>query len=148
MNKRSCKATLYVTLRICAVALAVSWNCLYGEDLLVKKKVNYLGWQTEKSKFTTCSNTTLEIEDGKIQKTDKKCDGAPPPGPFSGFIKSVNVESWTFVLKTGDGKLVTYFYPELSRLEVQSKLQQAIKNGHQAQVTSPVEGRVDSIDIQ
>lgn len=52
-----------------------------AEEMLIKKEAKYLGWQTAKDEFTTCSKNVIKIGDGRIEKTDEKCEEPQPPAP-------------------------------------------------------------------
>ena len=141
------KRALSATLLLLSVVLLIITARLYSEDLLRKTGQKYLGWQTAQGKFTTCAKKVLDIGDGKVEQTDKKCDETPGPGPITGLIKSVDTEKWTVVLGTDDGKSLTCFYPELSQPAEQNRLKSLMSTHNRVKALSPVAGRVDSITV-
>ncbi len=141
-------STRYIHLQFSFISmvLAVSANMLHAEDLLKKKDVKYLGWQTSKDQFTTCSKTVMTIGDGKIEKTDQTCETNPPPPAFrAGKIKSLDTENRIVEIETGDGKSAKFFYPEISHEEIRKELEDIVRKNKQVFYKSPVQGRAESI---
>jgi hypothetical protein len=54
-----------------------------AEELLKKHNATYLGWKISSTEFRTCSSTRMQIGDGVILSTDKKCTRSPGPGAFA-----------------------------------------------------------------
>jgi hypothetical protein len=130
------------------VACLSSADRLLAEEMLHKKQARYLGWQTAKDKFTACDKTVIKIEDGKVEKTDRKCKRPNPPPlgrpPEVGIVRDSNTRDRTITLETKDGRAQTFFYPNSNEEAGGIPLEQ-VRAGHKVIVSSPVAGRAESI---
>ena len=140
--------SLFAALLLSSAVLLIATTSAYSEDLLKQKTgQKYLGWQTAKSKFTTCDKTVLDIN-GTVEKANNKCEKTPGPGPLTGLIKNVNPETYTVDLGTPDGKSLSLFYPDLSQPKERDRLKSLMETHNRVKVISPVDGRADSITLQ
>jgi hypothetical protein len=63
----------------------------FGEDLLKKAGDEYLGWKISGSQFKTCDGSMIDIGDGRIEKTSRRCTSPPPPSArWEGTVLRIN----------------------------------------------------------
>lgn len=127
-----------------------------AEEFLHKGDAKYLGWQTSKSKFTTCATKVIDIEDGTVEKTQEKCHKSPGPAPTSmvGTITKIDAASRAITVGSKEGTVVkerTLFYPEVA--ERPGRRLAELKVGEQVTISIPwvvvgeAGARAESLDI-
>jgi hypothetical protein len=52
---------------------------ILAEEILIKASKTYLGWKISENQFKTCRGTQMEIGNGQIEMTDRKCPETPGP---------------------------------------------------------------------
>lgn len=149
------KMLRYLCSYILLITFIILSDIVMAEEILIKRRVKYLGWQTSKDKFITCYKNIIEIEDGRIEKTNDKCPKRFGPGPLvvSGTIEGVDVYNKTFKVRTKEGREISnLFYPGAT-IDVMTKSGNLtgkqkfydLKTGDRVRVTVPIPGRAEAI---
>ena len=142
-------ATIKVLVFILFFSAILITGPLFGEEILVKEELKYLGWQTSKDQFRTCSNTAIQIGNGRIEATGEKCPEPQRirPAMTIGTVQMVDVAGQTFEIKDNNGRLQTYFFSLPDKWKTYEALR-SLKLGDKVIVTSPIEGRAGTIKLQ
>lgn len=119
-----------------------------AEEFLHKKNAKYLGWQKSEKEFTACDQKVLQIDDGKVEKTEEKCKKPPGPGPstVTGKIAELMANKRMFTVKDSAGKVTVFFYPELAEGKGSVPFEK-LQIGETVAVTAPIAGRADSVSL-
>ncbi|MBI2314111.1 MAG: hypothetical protein HYU77_16595 [Betaproteobacteria bacterium] len=119
-----------------------------AEELLDKDGAKYLGWQISKVEFRTCYKKVLQIEKGKILRTNDKCETSNGrlKASFSEFVevKTVNPDARLITAISADKRERKIYYPEIAETVVNLKLSD-LKSGDRITVVVPTSGRGDDI---
>jgi len=72
-------------------AFAASAPC---EDLLKKAGDEYLGWKIPTDRFEACDGTLIDIGDGRVERTSRKCTvPGPPSARWGGTVVKVDYDA-------------------------------------------------------
>jgi hypothetical protein len=118
----------------------------HAEEVLLKQKVKYLGWQTATDKFAACDKTVLEIADGRVEKTTERCRREGGPGVvmmWNGTVDKVSTTEQAFTLIDAKGKRIDFYVPMGGAITWENL--KSLKKGDKVSVSGPVPGRAESI---
>ena len=118
-------ARLSVATCICIVSAAPIVP-IRGEEMLEKETTKFLGWQTSKTEFITCSKNRLQIEPGKVIKTNAKCEGPIFVSKERQIFIVQSVDENSRMVRMSDrkgGGEVSMYYPKFAEQPTTLKLE-------------------------
>jgi hypothetical protein len=128
-----------------AIAILLGAGYAAGEELLVKGESKFLGWKTGIDDFKTCKKRSMRIENGKIEKTNQKCEESTlRPTMVRGEVEQVDESKRTVRIRDAQGVSHKVFYaePGLAGDDIGSM---GLKAGDKVVATVPVEGRAERV---
>jgi len=94
--------------------------------MLEKETTKFLGWQTSKTEFITCSKNRLQIEPGKVIKTNAKCEGPIFVSKERQIFIVQSVDENSRMVRMSDrkgGGEVSMYYPKFAEQPTTLKLE-------------------------
>lgn len=130
----------WLSIHILFILFIIYPSITKAEECLYKRGLEYIGWEKAGKNFMTCDGSLIEIEDGEVKKTHKKCKKNlfGPLSNIKGEVINVNYIQKLFYIKDSEtGTIYSLFYPNTKD----------IKLGEHVIASIPVEGRAESITI-